>query len=69
MCLISYYQSIKISNRHADFSVIPKRKINRSPYNHKLYDNNNTCEKDMNKFKPVRTSHCHMCGCQLRMVN
>lgn len=64
---ISYLQSIRINNQHSHYTIMPKRKIDLSAHNSPQYLNNRTCERDGGKFKPMRTSHCHICGCQLRM--
>jgi hypothetical protein len=66
---ISYYQSIVIKNTHSNYSIPPRRKIDRSQYNSSLYVNANTCEREGGRFKPIRCSHCHVCGCVLRMVS
>lgn len=66
--LVSYYQSIFLRNDHSNYSVAPRRKIDRSQYNSIAYLNNNTCDREGGRFKPVRCSHCHVCGCVLRMV-
>lgn len=39
----SYYQSIFIRNDHSNYTILPRRKIDRSQYNSSAYLNNNTC--------------------------
>lgn len=65
---LSYYQSIVIKNTHSNYSILPRRKVDRSQYNSSAYLNNNTCDREGGRFKPMRCSHCHVCGCVLRMV-
>lgn len=65
---MSYYQSIAIKNSHSTYSIMPKRKLDLSQYNSVVYQNSKTCDRDGGRFKPIRTSHCHVCGCVLRMV-
>lgn len=41
--IVAYYQSIRISNTHSPYTIMPKRKVDMSPYNSNLYMNNKTC--------------------------
>ena len=63
----SYLQVIRISNKMMSYLPFPKEKT-QLKNNHPLYSFQNKCEKEQDRFKPPRTSHCKRDGCAVRFV-
>ncbi len=64
--LLSYYRAITTTN-----GPIPVRPPKQGPlpaWLDEAYRRDNRCEKEPEEqWKPPRTSHCHVCGCVLRL--
>lgn len=67
MCYISFYQSIYIKNSLPDHLPAPRLR-HHLRHNHPLFTEIKKCEKENEKYKPARTSHCKRDGCVVRMV-
>lgn len=67
MCFISYYFAINITNELPKSMLMPRLK-SQLKHNHPLYTERKQCEKENQKYKPPRVSHCHACKCVVRMV-
>lgn len=67
MCFISYFQCVRIKTIISVQILMPK--INRMLTNNlPFYTQTNVCSKEGDRYKPPRTSHCHIDGCVARFV-
>lgn len=67
LCFISFYQCIRIKNTLPPHLPQPRIK-SQLRHNHPVYTEVHTCDKENQKYKPPRTSHCHIDGCIARFV-
>jgi hypothetical protein len=67
LCFLSFFQCIRIKNTLPAYLPQPRVK-SQLKHNHPVYTEIHTCEKENQKYKPPRTSHCHIDGCIARFV-
>lgn len=64
--LASYVKAIRVTN--GPVPARPPKQGPSPPWLHEAYRRDRRCEKESEEqWKPPRTSHCHACGCVLRM--